>query len=157
MNILLGKIKKNVIGLILIITGIVLIGAPGQTYAQETGIETKLIRSEKLANMPGKTLFVAEINYAPGAKLSRGDNPGSVLVMVLSGAISSKNSATEAAKIYKAGESFFELPGSPSIICDNASTTEPARMLAIFVADDAAGIKTLSDTPKPPDSSETTP
>ena len=63
---------------------------------------------------------------------------GSVYAYVLSGAIRSENSATGPARVYKAGESFFEPPGSQHLISANASTTEPASLLAIFVADDGA-------------------
>src|SRR2546421_728186 len=52
--------------------------------------------------------------------------------------IRSENSATGPAKVYKAGETFFEPPGSKHLVSENASATEPARLLAIFVADDDA-------------------
>jgi len=54
------------------------------------------------------------------------------------GQIRSENSATGPAKVYKAGEAFFEPPGSEHLVSENASTTEPASLLAIFVADDGA-------------------
>jgi quercetin dioxygenase-like cupin family protein len=57
---------------------------------------------------------------------------------VLSGAIRSENSATGPAKAYKAGESFFEPPGSMHLVSETASATEPASLLAVFVADDGA-------------------
>lgn len=37
------------------------------------------------------------------------------------------------AKVYKAGESFYEPPGSHHRISDNASTTESAVVLATFI------------------------
>ena len=63
---------------------------------------------------------------------------GSVFAYVLSGAIRSENAATGPVKVYKAGESFFEPPGSTHRISENASATEPASLLAVFVADDGA-------------------
>ncbi len=48
------------------------------------------------------------------------------------------NSATGPARVYKAGETFFEPPGSEHLVSENASATEPASLLAIFVADDGA-------------------
>jgi quercetin dioxygenase-like cupin family protein len=47
------------------------------------------------------------------------------------------------AKVYKAGESFFEPPGSEHLVSANASTSKPASLLAIFVADDGAGLTTF--------------
>ena len=62
--------------------------------------------------------------------------------VVLSGTIRSQNSATGPVKDFKAGESFLEPPGSHHLISSNASTTEPASLLAIFVADDGAILTT---------------
>jgi quercetin dioxygenase-like cupin family protein len=36
---------------------------------------------------------------------------------------------------YRAGESFSELPGDHHGVSENASATEPARLLAVFVVD----------------------
>jgi quercetin dioxygenase-like cupin family protein len=41
-------------------------------------------------------------------------------------------------KVYHAGESFTEKPGAHHRISENASETEPAKMLAIFVLDTGA-------------------
>ena len=92
----------------------------------------------KLPNVPGKSLTAVVVRYAPGGKSPSHFHSGSVLAYVLSGAIRSENSATGPVKIYQAGEAFFEPPGSEHIISENASATEPASLLAIFVADDGA-------------------
>ncbi len=42
-----------------------------------------------------------------------------------------------------AGESFFEPPGSEHLVSENASATELASMLAVFIADDLAELTTL--------------
>jgi quercetin dioxygenase-like cupin family protein len=62
---------------------------------------------------------------------------------VLSGSIRSENSATGPAKVYKAGECFFEPPGSEHLVSENASATEPASLLAVFVAADGARLTTF--------------
>jgi quercetin dioxygenase-like cupin family protein len=36
---------------------------------------------------------------------------------------------------YRAGESFSENPGDRHAVSENASATEPARLLAVFVVD----------------------
>ncbi|WP_144403743.1 cupin domain-containing protein, partial [Caballeronia zhejiangensis] len=38
-------------------------------------------------------------------------------------------------RVYHAGESFFEEPGAVHRISRNASTTNPAKLLAVFIAD----------------------
>jgi quercetin dioxygenase-like cupin family protein len=47
------------------------------------------------------------------------------------------------ARIYRAGESFFEPPGSIHLVSENASATEPAALLAIFIADDGVTLTTF--------------
>jgi quercetin dioxygenase-like cupin family protein len=94
--------------------------------------------STSLPNVPGKTLTGILVRYAPGERSPAHMHAGSVMAYILSGSIRSENSATGPAKVYKAGESFFEPPGSRHLVSENASTTEPASLLAIFVADDGA-------------------
>ena len=62
---------------------------------------------------------------------------------MLSGAIRSENSATGPARVYHTGESFFEPPGSEHLISENASATEPASLLAVFIADDEDQLTTF--------------
>ena len=98
---------------------------------------------EKLPNVPGKSVTTVLVNYAPGGKSVSPHHAGSVMAYVLMGQIRSENSATGPAKVYKAGEAFFEPPGSEHLVSENASTTEPASLLAIFVADDGAQLTTF--------------
>jgi quercetin dioxygenase-like cupin family protein len=94
--------------------------------------------SEKLPNVPGKTLTGMRVTYEPGARSAAHAHAGSVYAYVISGKIRSENSATGPAKVYSAGEGFFEPPGSVHLVSENASASEPASLLAIFVADDGA-------------------
>lgn len=111
--------------------------------ANETGDETvRPIISVKLPNVPGKNLSAALVTYPPGGKSGKHHHAGSVFAFVVSGAIRSENSVTGPTKVYKAGEGFFEPPGSEHLISENASETEPASLLAIFVADDGAKLTT---------------
>jgi quercetin dioxygenase-like cupin family protein len=102
------------------------------------GDDVRTVATEKLPNIPGKSITAIVVSYAPGAKSVEHHHAGSVLAYVLSGEIRSENSATGPAKVYKAGEAFFEPPGSEHLVSENASATEPASLLAIFVADDGA-------------------
>jgi len=107
--------------------------------------DVRQVTSEKLPNVPGKSITAIVVNYAPGAKSVKHHHAGSVLAHVLSGEVRSENSATGPAKVYRAGETFFEPPGSTHLISENASTTEPASLLAIFVADDGARLTVSSE------------
>ena len=115
-----------------------LILAGSWAAGDEAGPQVKLVAADKLPNVPGKNISAVLVSYPPGGKSAKHHHAGSVLVYVLSGAVRSESSATGPAKVYKAGESFFEPPGSEHLISENASTVEPASLLAVFVADDGA-------------------
>ena len=121
----------------------VVLAIAGAPAAHAEGDKVTPVRSEKLPNVPGKSLTAVQVNYAPGGKSASHHHAGSVFAYVLSGSIRSENSATGPARVYKAGESFFEPPGSEHLVSENASATEPASLLAIFVADDGAQLTTF--------------
>jgi len=106
--------------------------------ARAEGIAAKPVFGEKLPNVPGKTLTAVVVDFAPGATDTAHRHAGSVFVYVLEGAIRSQVSGDGPARVYRAGETFFEPPGSTHLVGENASATEPARILAVFVADDGA-------------------
>ena len=112
-------------------------------------VTVKQAFSEKLPHVPGKTLTGIHVTYAPGAKSSPHFHAGSVYAYVLSGQVRSENSATGPARVYSAGEGFFEPPGSEHKVSENASDTEPATLLAIFVADDGATLSRPSAEKNP--------
>ena len=95
-----------------------------------------------LTNLPGQSVTGLLVTYPPAGRSSVHHHAGSVVAYVLSGAVRSENSATGPVRTYKAGESFFEPPGSTHLVSENASATEPASLLAIFVADEGATLKT---------------
>lgn len=115
--------------------------------ADPSGAEVKPALSQKLPNVPGQTLTAVTVHYGPGGKSGAHKHAGSVFAYVLSGAIRSENSATGPARVYKAGESFFEPAGSTHLVSENASATEPASLLAVFVAPDGARLTTFNEGP----------
>jgi quercetin dioxygenase-like cupin family protein len=140
-------------GIALLVTCACLTGASSGRENPAAGDDVRLIRTEKLANAPGQTLTVVTVNYPPGGKSRRHHHAGSVYAYVLSGAVRSENSATGPVKVYKAGESFFEPPGSTHLISENASTAKPASLLAVFIAEDGAQLTTFErvGSAPPPD------
>lgn len=89
-----------------------------------------------IPNIPGKSLIAAEVNYAPGQGSPPHTHAKSAFIFayVISGAIESKVNDGET-RIYRAGESWSEPPGAIHSISRNASKTEPAKLLAVFVVD----------------------
>jgi quercetin dioxygenase-like cupin family protein len=87
-----------------------------------------------LPNAPGKSMKGVLVEYGPGGSSPAHTHPASsfIYATVLEGAIRSKvNDGPE--KVYRAGESFAELPGDHHGVSANDSKTKPARLLAVFV------------------------
>ena len=111
--------------------GSVLAEAPKDKNAKVT-----LVYQHELPNAPGKSLKGVLVEYGPG-----GYSPGHthaksafIYATVLEGAIRSQVNDGPVT-IYKAGQNFSELPGDRHSVSANASETEPAKLLAVFVVD----------------------
>ncbi|MXS85472.1 cupin domain-containing protein [Nitrosomonas sp. HPC101] len=115
--------------------------------AQEVGEKVTLNFQQAIPNIPGKSLIVVEVEYAPGAASVPHHHAQSAFIYayVLKGAIESQVNDEEA-RIYQAGQSWSEAPGALHSISRNASQTEPAKLLAVFVVDSSD--KTLTQPVK---------
>lgn len=89
-----------------------------------------------IPNIPGKSLIANEVDYAPGQATPPHTHAKSAFIFayVVSGAIELKVN-DGGTRIYHAGESWIEPPGAIHSISRNASQTEPAKLLAVFVVD----------------------
>ncbi len=104
--------------------------------AADENAKVTLVGDHELPNVPGKSLRAVLVEYSPGAGSPSHRHPSSAFIYarVLEGAIRSKvNDAPE--RTYQAGESWIERPGDHHQVSQNASTTAPAKLLAIFVVD----------------------
>ena len=102
------------------------------------GAKVTLVYNHELPNVPGKSMKGVLVEYAPGGFSEGHTHPASAFIYatVLEGAIRSQVNDGPV-KIYKAGESFSELPGDRHGVSENASTIESAKLLAVFVVDTA--------------------
>ena len=105
-------------------------------FAHDTGDKVTVNFEQAIPNIPGKSLIAFVVDYAPGAASAAHVHGKSAFVYayVVSGEIESKVN-DGATRIYKAGESWSEPPGSSHPVSRNASETKPAKLLAVFVAD----------------------
>ena len=108
----------------------------GSAYAHAPDGTVKPNFSHALPNVPGKSLVAVEVNYPPGGASAAHHHARSAFIYayVVSGAIESQVGDAPA-RVYKAGESFYEVPGAHHRISRNASSTLPAKLLAVFVVD----------------------
>lgn len=87
-----------------------------------------------IPNIPGKSIVAAVVDYPPrGASPSHRHAPSAfIFAYVLSGRVrSSVDGALP--RIYGPGESWAEPPGAHHTVSENASASEHARLLAVFV------------------------
>lgn len=98
--------------------------------------QVKPVFEHAIRNTAGKNMIAVVVSYPPGGKSQAHHHARSAFIYayVLSGAIRSQVGDAPA-RVYKVGESFYELPGSHHRISENASNTEPASLLAVFVVD----------------------
>jgi len=100
------------------------------------GAKVSVVFDQELPNVPGKSLRAVLVEYEPGSGSPSHRHPPSAFIYarVLEGAIRSKVN-DEPERAYQAGESWTEKPGDHHQVSHNASDTEPAKLLAIFVVD----------------------
>ncbi|GAU83018.1 cupin domain-containing protein [Bosea sp. BIWAKO-01] len=110
------------------------------------GETVKPVFRQAIPNIPGKSLVSVVVTYEPGATSTSHHHAGSAFIYahVLSGAIRSQVD-DQPARIYRTGETWFEAPGAHHKISENASRTEPARLLAVFIVDSAEEVLTAPD------------
>lgn len=125
--------------------------APGAAFAAGPGGTVTPRFEHAITNVPGKSLIAVEVDYPPGGYTPSHRHAPSAFVMgyVVSGAIRSQVEG-QPARIYHAGDTFYENPGAHHLISANASATEPAKLLAVFVVDTRHGpLTTLDKQPYP--------
>ncbi|WP_353641784.1 cupin domain-containing protein [Mesorhizobium sp. WSM2239] len=95
-----------------------------------------LVYDQPLPNVPGKSMRGVLVEYEPGGTSPAHLHPKSAFIYatVLEGAIKSQVNDGPVVT-YRAGESWSEFPGDRHSVSENASATEPARLLAVFVVD----------------------
>jgi len=104
--------------------------------ASDDKSKVTLVYDQVLPNVPGKSIRGVLVEYEPGGFSPAHTHPNSAFIYatVLEGAIRSQVNDGPVTT-YRAGESFSENPGDRHGVSENASDTEPARLLAVFVVD----------------------
>ncbi|MFL6838266.1 MAG: cupin domain-containing protein [Bradyrhizobium sp.] len=100
------------------------------------------IGSYALPNVPGKRVTVVRVFYGPGGFTRAHRHAGSVTAYITKGEVRSQL-AGGPVETFKVGQSFFEPPGAVHLVSANASDTEPAELIAVFVADEGAELTTF--------------
>ena len=104
--------------------------------------KVEVITSHALPNVPGKRVTVVRVFYGPGGFSRAHHHAGSVTAYITKGEIRSQLGGGPV-ETFGVGQSFFEPPGSTHLVSANASNTEPAELIAVFVADEGAQLTTM--------------
>jgi quercetin dioxygenase-like cupin family protein len=113
-----------------------LLAAMAATPALAHDDKVTVVYDQPLPNVPGKSMKGVIVEYEPGGTSPAHTHPDSAFIYatVLEGAIRSQVNDGPVVT-YHAGENFSEFPGDHHGVSENASKTERARLLAVFVVD----------------------
>ncbi|WP_455778841.1 cupin domain-containing protein, partial [Burkholderia stabilis] len=101
---------------------------PAAAHAHDTGDNVHAIMRQAVPEAPGKFAVVATVDYAPGEASEAHRHLGSVFAVVSKGEVLSQVNGGPLRR-YRAGEGWYEAPGSRHQVSRNASATEPAQLV----------------------------
>lgn len=102
-----------------------------------TGAEVAMLFKQELADMPGKAGQMLTVEFAPGEVSAPHRHNAHTFVYVLEGSVVMQVQGGEA-KTLTAGQTFYENPDDIHTVANNASDTEPAKILVFFIKDSDA-------------------
>ncbi|KWI44942.1 cupin [Burkholderia ubonensis] len=97
-------------------------------HAHDGGDNVRSVMKHAVPEAPGKLAVVATVDYAPGQASEPHRHLGSVFAVVSKGEVLSQVNDGPLRR-YRAGEGWYEPPGSRHLVSRNASDTEPAQLV----------------------------
>src|SRR5262247_2810819 len=112
-------------------------GALGPALSQQQTPATKVttLLKEVVAELPGREIIMVTLDIPPGGGSAAHRHPGHhIFGYVLEGTYTLKL-GDGAETVLSKGQTFYEAPGQLHGVSANASQTEPAKVLAVLVAE----------------------
>jgi quercetin dioxygenase-like cupin family protein len=108
----------------------------GTAITVAPGVKVTQVYDHKVPGSPTKSLKGVLVEYEPGAANPAHTHAKSALIYatVLEGAVLNQLNGGPV-RTFTKGQNFTELPGDRHDVSANASKTEPAKLLAVFVVD----------------------
>jgi quercetin dioxygenase-like cupin family protein len=104
-----------------------------QLETPRSASKRRVVIKQDLSGRPARELTLVEVTYPPGAGSPMHLHSHGVAAFVVAGAVISQvNDGPE--QTFRAGEAWWEPPGAIHRVSRNASSAEPATLLAIYVA-----------------------
>ncbi|MBR8208907.1 cupin domain-containing protein [Burkholderia cenocepacia] len=118
--------------------------APAAAHAHDAGDNVHAIMQQAVPEAPGKLAVVATVDYAPGQASEAHKHLGSVFAVVSKGEVLSQVNDGPLRR-YRAGEGWYEPPGSRHQVSRNASATEPAQLVVFGLTGEHQPLKSPID------------
>ena len=115
----------------------------GRAEAQGSAPRARPVFQHDLPNldMSGWSATAVEVIYGPGESSAPHRHPGITIAYVLEGSIRSKV-GDDPEQTYTVGQMFLETPGQLHAVSRNASSSQPAKLLAILLTTKGAALTT---------------
>jgi len=129
------KLIQTSICALIVCTFIAIVGVD-KAIADDKGAKATVVFDHAIPNLPGKSMKGILVEYGPGEGSPAHTHPKSAFTYatVLEGAV--RTSVNDGpVVIYRGGQNFTEMPGDRHSVDENASKTEPAKLLAVMVVD----------------------
>jgi quercetin dioxygenase-like cupin family protein len=117
----------------------------GEAAAEEGASSKPTIRDVIKQILPGdppRELTLVEVTYPPGTGSPPHLHPNGVMAFVVAGAIASKV-GDQPEQVFHEGEAWWEPLGAVHRVSRNASSVEPATLLAIYIASPGVAFEDL--------------
>ncbi|AOK19763.1 cupin [Burkholderia cepacia] len=113
-------------------------------HAHDGGDNVRSVMQQAVPEAPGKLAVVATVDYAPGQASEAHRHLGSVFAVVSKGEVLSQVNGGPLHR-YRAGEGWYEAPGSRHQVSRNASATEPAQIVVFGLTGENMPLKSAMD------------
>ena len=123
-----------------LLAGALLLSFTASVAAQEPAKVTTLM-SRDLTDLPGKEGTMLIVEYAPGGSDPVHRHNAHAFVYVLEGTVIMQVKGAEPVTLHP-GQTFYEGPNDVHLVGRNASNTEPAKFLVVFIKNKGAPILT---------------
>ncbi|KWE50640.1 cupin [Burkholderia ubonensis] len=109
-----------------------------------SGDGARPVMKQAVPEAPGKLVLVATVDYAPGQASEPHRHLGSVFAVVSKSEVLSQVNDGPLRR-YRAGEGWYEPPGSRHLVSRNGSDTEPAQIVVFGLTGENAPLKSAMD------------
>jgi len=113
------------------------VGAAAQPAPAASASSRRPVIKQRLPGEPARDITLVEVTYPPGTGSPPHVHANGVIALVVSGTIASKvGDGPE--QTFHVGDAWWEPPGAIHRVSRNASSTQPATLLAIYIAPSGA-------------------